>query len=76
MPGMHADVVSAAAGVAQAAILIGAALIAYRQVREARRLREDQAKPYVMATDGYTSAEVTSTSCSLPRLETTGISCP
>jgi hypothetical protein len=50
MPGMHADVVSAAAGVAQAAILIGASAIAFRQVREARGLREDQAKPYVVVS--------------------------
>jgi hypothetical protein len=47
---MHADVVSAAAGVTQAAVLIIAAVIAFRQVSEARRLREEQAKPYVVVS--------------------------
>lgn len=40
---------SAAGSVMTAGIALGAALIAWRQVRESRRLRLDQAAPYVVA---------------------------
>lgn len=42
--------VTAIATCAQAALLIVAAIIAYVQVREARRVREEQAQPYVVVS--------------------------
>jgi archaellum component FlaF (FlaF/FlaG flagellin family) len=40
--------IAAVAACAQAVLLIVAAVIAYRQVQEARRVREEQAQPYVV----------------------------
>jgi archaellum component FlaF (FlaF/FlaG flagellin family) len=42
--------ITAIATCAQAALLIVAAIIAYRQVQEARRVREEQAQPYVVVS--------------------------
>jgi hypothetical protein len=42
------DIVQAIAVALQLGVLIVAALFAWRQVGEARKLREDQARPFVM----------------------------
>ncbi|HEY3977734.1 MAG TPA: hypothetical protein VGM79_10720, partial [Streptosporangiaceae bacterium] len=45
-----ANTITAAASCVQAAVLVGAAVVAVRQVSEARRLREEQAQPYVVVS--------------------------
>jgi hypothetical protein len=47
---MDANAITAAATCAQAALLLVAAAVAITQVREARRLREEQAQPYVVVS--------------------------
>ena len=47
---MDAAAITAAASCVQAGVLVVAAVVASQQVREARRLREEQAQPYVIVS--------------------------
>ena len=53
-----AEIVTAAVVAVQLAVLAGAALIAWFQVKEARRLREDQSRPFVVMDVDYMASSL------------------